>query len=141
MTDNIIQGIIDYFMDCPLLKDGVFHLDALGDEPVEYVIDTGIFDPIIRTYVNGDTERQYQFTFGSREAYSLDRINNLSNSAFYEMFQEWVEEQNRLGHFPVLPDGCEPRELVCTSSGYLFDNAGTSARYQIQLRLEYYQEA
>lgn len=138
--ESIIEGIIKFFLQCPLLKDGVFNLDALGDSPTEYVIEGGVFDPVIATYINGDTEEQFQFTFGSREEYSLDRINNISNTAFYERFSEWIKEQNRAGRFPELPDGCTPRQLRCTSSGYIFNVAGTSARYQIQLVLEYYKE-
>ena len=46
-TKSIIQGVSDYFLNCPLLKDGVFRVDALGTEPVEYTIETGISDPII----------------------------------------------------------------------------------------------
>lgn len=41
-AESIIQGLVDYFMGCPLLKDGVFRMDALGEEAVEYTIETGI---------------------------------------------------------------------------------------------------
>ena len=34
-TRSIIQGVSDYFLNCPLLKDGVFRVDALGTEPVD----------------------------------------------------------------------------------------------------------
>ena len=54
-TKSIIQGVSDYFLNCPLLKDGVFRVDALGTEPVEYTIETGIFDPIIERYVDGSS--------------------------------------------------------------------------------------
>lgn len=138
---SIIGGITDFFMKCPLLKDGVFRVDALGEHAVEYTIETGIFDPILRRYVNGDTERQYQFNFGSREFYSMDRLQNIQNSAFYEEFADWVEEQNRNENFPELPEGCEPRSLEVLSPGYIYDGSMRNARYQIQLRLTYYKEA
>ena len=138
---SIIGGVTDFFMKCPLLKGGVFRVDALGDHAVEYAIETGIFEPILRRYVNGDTERQYQFNFGSREFYSMDRIQNIQNSAFYEEFADWVEEQNRNENFPELPDGCEPRSLEVLSPGYIYDGSMRNARYQIQLRLTYYKEA
>ena len=84
MVNSIIEGITNFFLQCPLLQDGVFRVDALGDAAVEYTIETGIFSPVVRTFVNGDTERIYQFNFGSREFYSMDRIQNIENSAFYE---------------------------------------------------------
>lgn len=137
---SLIGGITDFIMKCPLLKDGVFRVDALGDQAIEYVVETSVFDPVIKTYVNGDSERQYQFNFGSREFYSMDRIQNIQNSSFYEAFAEWIEEQNNLENFPELPDGCYPRTLEVLSPGYLYDGSMRNARYQIQLRLTYYKE-
>lgn len=140
MVSSIIEGITDYFMQCPLLKDGAFRVDALGDQAVEYVIETGIFSPVVRTYISGDTERVYQFNFGSREYYALDRLQNLENSAFYERFAAWVEEQDRAENFPEMPEKCFPRALTVLSPGYLYDGSMRNARYQIQLQLEYYKE-
>lgn len=140
MVDSIIEGITNFFLKCPLLKDGAFRVDALGDSAVEYTIETGIFTPVVTTYVNGDTERIYQFNFGSREFYSMDRIQNIENSVFYEKFSNWVEEQNWNENFPEMPEKCYPRALTVLSPGYLFDGAMKNARYQIQLQLEYYKE-
>ena len=90
MQTSIIEGITDFFMDCPLLQDGVFRVNALGDQAIEYSIETGVFSPILKRYVNGDTLRQYQFNFVSRESYDMDRIRNIQSSEFYEQFAEWV---------------------------------------------------
>lgn len=140
MVNSIIEGITNFFLQCPLLQDGVFRVDALGDAAVEYTIETGIFSPVVRTFVNGDTERIYQFNFGSREFYSMDRIQNIENSAFYEQFAAWVEEQNWNENFPEMPEKCSPQSLTVLSPGYLYDATMKSARYQIQLQLEYYKE-
>ena len=53
MIDSIIKGLTDYFMKCPLLKDGVFRVDALGNEAVEYTIETGVVSPVIQEYLDG----------------------------------------------------------------------------------------
>ena len=74
MVKSIIEGVADFFKDCPLLNAGVFRVDALGDEPQEYTIETGIFNPIIETYIDGSSDRRYQFNFGSREYYNMDRL-------------------------------------------------------------------
>ena len=52
-VNSVLEGITEYFLKCPLLKDGVFRVDALGPDPVEYTIETGIFDPVIQRYVDG----------------------------------------------------------------------------------------
>ena len=141
MADAIIEGIVAFFMQCPLLKDGVFRLNALSGKPMEYVIETGVFNPVVRRYVNGDTERIYQFHFGSREYYSLDRLTNLESGAFYEEFAQWVEAQDRMGNYPEMPEKCTPQALTVLSPGYVYDGALQNARYQIQLQLDYYKEA
>ena len=140
MVSSIIEGITAYFMACPLLDEGVFRVDALGDEPMEYLIETGVFNPVVKQYVNGDADMVYQFTFGSREFYTMDRLQNIQNSTFYEQFAEWVNEQDRAGNYPEMPEGCYPQELEVMSPGYIFDASMRSARYQIQLQLNYYKE-
>lgn len=138
---SIIQAVTDYFLDCPLLKDGVFRVDALGPTGIEYTIETGSFDPIVQSFIDGSSIRQYQFYFGSREYYDMDRIQNIQNSAFYESFAEWVEEQSKIGNLPNLPKGMEAEELEVLSPGYIFDITTKFARYQIPLRLVYFKEA
>ena len=51
-VNSVLEGITEYFLKCPLLKDGVFRVDALGPNPIEYTIETGIFDPVIQRYVD-----------------------------------------------------------------------------------------
>lgn len=138
---SVLEGVTEYFLRCPLLKDGVFRVDALGPDPVEYTIETGIFDPVIQRYVDGSSERQYQFQFGSREFYSMDRVQNIENSTFYEEFADWVEMKSNEGELPELPKGMHAEELEVLSPGYIFDGAMKNARYQIPLRLVYFKEA
>lgn len=138
---SVLEGVTEYFLRCPLLKDGVFRVDALGPDPVEYTIETGIFDPVIQRYVDGSSERQYQFQFGSREFYSMDRVQNIENSTFYEKFADWVEMKSNEGELPELPKGMHAEELEVLSPGYIFDGAMKNARYQISLRLVYFKEA
>ena len=138
---SIIEAVVEFFQDCPLLGDGAFRVDALGDEPLEYVIETGIFTPVIETYIDGSSDRRYQFNFGSREDYSMDRFQTIANSTFYEKFADWVEAQDAAGHYPDMPEGMHPEKLRLLSPGYMFDESLRNARYQIQLELIYHKEA
>lgn len=140
-ANSIIEAVAKFFQDCPLLGDGVFRVDALGDEPLEYVIETGIFDPIIETYIDGSSDRRYQFNFGSREYYSMDRFQTIANSTFYEKFADWVEAQDAAGIYPDMPQGMHPEKLRLLSPGYMFDESMRNARYQIQVELIYHKEA
>ncbi len=141
MVKSIMEGLTDYFLKCPFLKDGVFRVDALGSEPVEYALESAITSPIIRTYVDGSSIRQYLFNFNSREAYSMDRIMAIQNESFYEDFCNWVEEQSRLGNLPEMPKGCEARALTVLAPGFMLDAGMENAFYQVQLQLQYFKEA
>lgn len=81
-VESIIEGLDQYFRACPLLKDGMFRVDALGDEAVEYMLETGITSPVIKRYVDGSSIRQYLFNFNSREYYGMDRVQAIQNSTF-----------------------------------------------------------
>lgn len=140
-ADSIIDALEKYFIGCELLKDGALRVDYLGEKPVEYTIEVLPCDPVVKRYLGGSTVRQYLFAFGSREFYSQERLQNIQNSAFYELLADWVETRSMSGILPELPDGMEAQQLEAVSSGYLFDGSMTNARYQIQLRLLYFKEA
>lgn len=141
MADSIIEGLADYFLRCPLLKDGVFRVDALGGEPVEYALESAITSPVVQTYIDGSSIRQYQFNFNSREAYAMDRILAIQNENFYENFCSWVEEQSMIGNLPEMPEGCEAQALTVLAPGFMMDATMENAFYQVQLRLQYFKEA
>ena len=141
MVESIIEGVTNYFLKCPILKDGVFRVDALGSEPVEYAIETGLTSPVLKRYVNGSSIRQYQFNFNSREAYAMDRILAIQNERFYEDLCNWVEEQDKAGNLPELPQGCEAQALEVLAPGFMLDATMENAHYQIQLQLRYFKEA
>lgn len=140
-ADSIIDALEKYFIGCELLKGGALRVDYLGEKPVEYTIEVLPCDPVVKRYLGGSTVRQYLFAFGSREFYSQERLQNIQNSAFYELLADWVETRSMSGILPELPDGMEAQQLEVVSSGYLFDGSMTNARYQIQLRLLYFKEA
>ena len=140
-ADSIIDALEKYFIGCELLKDGALRVDYLGEKPVEYTIEVLPCDPVVKRYLGGSTVRQYLFAFGSREFYSQERLQNIQNSAFYELLADWVETRSMSGILPELPDGMEAQQLEVVSSGYLFDGSMTNARYQIQLGLLYFKEA
>lgn len=141
MVESIIEGLDKFFRNCPLLKDGVFRVDSLGDEPIEYALETGITSPVIKTYIDGSSIRQYQFNFNSREFYSMDRVQMIQNSTFYELFCQWVEEESARGNLPEMPEGCKAEKLTVLTPGFMFDASLVNARYQVQLNLQYFKEA
>lgn len=116
------------------------NVDYLGVGAVEYSIDPVPSDSIIKTYVDGGALKQYMFAFGSREYYGDDTLQNMDNSGFYQVFSDWVDKQNKKGNLPVLSEGKQAIKLETVTSGYLFHADESSAKYQIQMRLTYYED-
>lgn len=136
---TIIESLYHYLDACPLLQDRMLYVDYLGPDPVSYVIDVEPATAIVKRYTNGDTIRQYLFTFGTRDYYSQDVMERIDSSGFFEEFSDWLETQNNRRNLPVLPEGKEAKSIGALSTGYLYDEETNTARYQIQCGLTYYQ--
>ena len=137
---TMINSIRNYFIDCPLMENRKINVDYLGLEANQFTIDITPTETVLTRYADGGALKQYIFTIGSREYYNADVINNIENSGFYEVFSAWIEEQNNISNLPVLPLDKQAMEIETTTSGYLFGVDEDTARYQIQLRLTYYED-
>ena len=137
----IIEKIREYFLNCPILDEYArLSIDFLGVEPTQYTIEGQPVNPVIQKYVDGGALKQYVFVFGSREYYGADVLQNIENSGFFERFAEWVEEQSEKGNLPELEGNKQAISMEVLTSGYLFSASEDNARYQIQMRLIYYEE-
>ena len=137
---SMIESVRDYFLECPILKDGHLYIDYLNEKPTDYSIDPLVCSPIVKKYSDGGSLRRYQFAFMSREVYSHSEIENMQNSGFYERLAEWIETQNKINNLPAFQD-VEVQSIEVLSPGCLFDAEGTVARYQIQMEIQYLKEA
>lgn len=138
----IIDSIRDFIKECPHIDD--FHkginIDYLNEDATSYSIISVPSDPILKKYINGDTERQLLFVFASREYYSNEIFQNLENIGFYEKFSEWMEHQSSIGGLPILDEGKVAKKLEAITTGYAFDAEMDKCQYQIQCRLTYCQK-
>ena len=136
----IIDAVRSWLDGCPLLQDGaILCVDRLGADPVGYTVDTVPCNPVATQYVDGSQLRQFLFVFASREAYA-DTLQNIANSEFYDSFADWVSVQSRKRNLPELGTYRKAQRIEITTSGYAYDTGEKTARYQIQLRMFYYQD-
>ena len=139
---KIIESVKNFILTCPCLAELAVHVDFLPESTDTYSIEEVPVNSVLQTYLDGTQERQFVFVFASRFYYSDETRNNIENSGFYEDFSDWLDEQTKVGNFPVMRDGLTPSKIEAMSSGYLFDISGdmSNARYQIQCRLIYDKE-
>lgn len=136
---TIIESVRQYLEGCPLLKGGRLNVDFLPPEAASYSVDVVPATPIIKQYLGGSSMRQFLFVVATRTYYGEHIRQQLDNLAFFEAFSEWIEDQNSKRSFPDLGPGRQPQKLEVTTSGYVFAVDTENARYQIQLKLTYFQ--
>ena len=105
------------------------------DEIQTYSIDGSPSETIIKTYIDGSTERQLIFDFTSRE--SVEAYNNEKNISFYEKLAEWVEIQNIQGNLPQLNYPLIPEKIEVLTHGYVEQMSANKAIYVIQMKFIY----
>lgn len=134
----IIEDIRNYILKCPFLHDGVLNLDFLP-EKVSYSIDAMPAEPYYKKYVDGGGVKQQYFSLTSKEMFGEDVLQNIANSGFCQMFEEWLDDNNENGILPEL-DGYKAQRIEVTNSGsLLYADVGLGV-YQIQCRLLYEKE-
>lgn len=131
----IIQSIRDYVMLNPDIDDRKINIDYLGNG-MEYSIDPIGADPVYKRYTDGTCLKQFQFAFTSNEAYDGDARTGITNSGFYQAFEEWVESNNMNDILPEL-DGHDATRVDVLQSGYLFSAEADLGRYQMICRVIY----
>lgn len=138
---TIIEAVRKWLRTYPTLSKGRLAVDFLPKQARTYSVDSVPCKEEVKQYLDGSSVRQFLFTLSSREFKGEDVGQNVDNLAFYEGFAAWVLNQNRMRQLPDLGDGRTARKVEVTTSGYPFqvDDHGT-ARYQIQLRMEYFQK-
>lgn len=120
---------------------GRLDVDFLPEDADSYSIDTIPCEEILKRYKDGGTRKQFQFAVSSRRFYEQNIKQNLSNLQFFEDLTAWVENKARLRQLPAMDNGRTAQKIVVTSTAYPFIvSEDGKARYQIQMRLEYYQK-
>ena len=135
----MVDKIRDYFLKNVSLAKEFDNIlaDFLGDEATSYTIEPIPVEPVLKSYSDGGSLRQYVFQFGSREFYDNSVAQNINNLGFYEKFQEEIETNNKNG---VLPDIKGIQSIECLSNGTIQDVQSGTAKYVIQMRITYEKE-
>lgn len=133
---TITDKIIDFFLNCPFIDNhSPISADYIGDKIGTYSVDGSPSETILKTYIDGSTERQLIFDFTSRE--SVEAYNNEKNISFYEKLAEWVETQNNNGALPKLHYPLIAEQIKVLTHGYVEQMSANKAIYIIQMKLIY----
>lgn len=136
----MVEKLKKYFLEHVQLASEFKNIlvDFLGEEATTYTIEPIPVETIVTPYIDGGSLRQFVFQFGSREFYDDGVAQNIDNLDFYEKFQEEIETNNKNG---ILPDIEGIQKIECTTGGVLDGAESGTAKYIIQMKIEYYKEA
>lgn len=136
-----IEAVRAWLRTYPPLAEGRIGVDYLPEEAQTYSVDSVPGPEVVTRYLDGSAIRQFDFVLASRVFYGDQIAQNTDNLEWYEAFSDWVRAQNRRPkHLPQLADGRMARTVEVTTSGYPFQVSDDGrARYQIQLKLTYFE--
>ena len=112
----------------------LINADWLSNDINNYSLDRIPTARQVQKWITGVTICKDTYNLRSRMSYSSDRINNLKNIGFFEMFEEIIADNNRKGVLPEI-DGIQ--SIKCLNSGTLNNTASNTAEFNIQIQIEY----
>ena len=137
----IADAVRTWLRECPLIgENDQFNINYLDGEPVSYTLDEGAGSSTIKRYMDGTERKVRAFALASTTEYGPDFLQQVANSGFWDQLVTWIEQRNHAHCLPQLPDGMTAAKIEVSSAQYLYRAGATTARYQIQLRLEYTQK-
>ena len=119
---------------------GRLDVDFLDNEAETYSVDTIPCPEVVKRYRDGSCVKQFQFAVSSRCVYDQNIAQNLANLQFFTDFTEWVEGKARAGQLPDMDGNRYAQRIEVLSTAYPFIvSEDGKARYQTQMKLEYFQ--
>lgn len=133
-----ISKLRDYLFSIidTLTTDKKYQINAnmLSNDVNNYSLDKIPTSSQIEKWITGLEIHRDVFSFKSRNAYSQDVINNLSNIGFFEKFESIIKSNNKKG---VLPDIEGIESIECLNSGTMLSNETNTAEFDIQIQITY----
>ena len=123
---------------CPYLDEYIeLNVNYLVDKVKAYSINESAgYNPVLCTYLNGDKEMQFLFSFDSKLYWNEEIRNNIDNSIFYEKIRDWLENNDNNGIYPEI-ENIDPLSISATTNGYIFATNADEAIYRISCKFTY----
>ena len=128
---NYLFSIIDTLTT---KKNYQINANMLSSDINNYSLDKIPTTSQVEKWINGTEIHRDIFSFRSRNAYSQDTINNLSNIGFFEKFESTIKSNNKKG---ILPDITGIESIECLNAGTMVSANTNTAEFDIQIQITY----
>jgi len=140
MDELRIEKLREYLMGIiAKLNEGYkqININFLSDEINNYSLDKIPAESTIEKWINGIIIYRDLFSFRSRMNYSVDVIENISNTGFYEKFETEIRTRNKFKDLPQI-EGIE--NIECLNCGTMVNANTNTAEFDIQIQVTYREE-
>ena len=118
-------------------KNYQINANMLSNDINNYSLDKIPTSSQVEKWITGLEIHRDVFAFKSRNAYSQDVINNLSNIGFFEKFESIIKSNNKKG---VLPEIKGIESIECLNCGTMLSSDTNTAEFDIQIQITYREE-
>ena len=118
-------------------KNYQINANMLSNDINNYSLDKIPTSTVVEKWINGFAKYRDVYSFRSRNAYSQDTINNLSNIGFFEEFESIIKSNNKKGVLPNI-EGIE--NIECLNAGTMVSADTNTAEFDIQIQITYREE-
>ncbi len=131
----MVEEIRKYLFEIKLIdENNRINVDFLSEKPTEFAIVPVPINPILETYRDGSSKRQFQFQLLSCNSYGADVLQNISNSSFYEDLYNLIEYNSK---HKIRPKIKGIQSIECLDNGGILDASPNTAKYAILMRITY----
>ena len=139
MNTNVlrIKKLTEYLFDVVKVindKCEEINVDMLSNDINNYSLDKIPTSSVVERWITGLEVHRDVYSFRSRTTYSQDKINNLENIGFFEIFEDIINSNNKEG---ILPDIEGIESIECLNHGTMLSNDSKSAIFNIQIQVVY----
>lgn len=115
-------------------KNYQINANMLSNDVNNYSLDKIPTSSTIEKWINGVEIHRDIYSFRSRNNYSQDTINNLSNIGFFEKFENIIKSNNKEGVLPEI-EGIE--KIECLNCGTMVSAETNTAEFNIQIQITF----
>lgn len=138
VEDLRIMKLRTYLMQIidTLLTDKKYQINAnmLSNDVNNYSLDKIPTVSTIERWITGEAIHRDIYSFRSRNEYSQDTITNLLNVGFFEIFEQIINSNNKIGILPKIK-GIE--SIQCLNCGSMNNATTNTAEFDIQIQISY----
>lgn len=118
-------------------KQYQINANMLSNDINNYSLDKIPTASTIQKWITGIKIHRDVYSFRSRNAYSQDTINNLSNIGFFEIFESIISSNNKK---KILPEINNIESIECLNCGTMVSAETNTAEFDIQIQITYREE-